>query len=207
MLQLLHHFIERFKHTFWPILFWGWVVGVSLWLENIEVTDPTEQAQSGQFTNLNFKTMYFVQRYADGKLLNVKAPKAEFNSETRQLYIEYPKLTWNDVPNDRIFSATADVGLISANVGRSALPSEFNILNLKNNVIATTQQVAVQSQQMIFDNRNTFAIIKAPFSFNNSQTGMKGNVTEDRVFDPITQNLYGNTQEAIEARTRNKESE
>jgi hypothetical protein len=102
--------------------------------------------------------------------------------DANQLYIDEPHLTWRKPSENRVFSATAELGVVSIELDKSALPSEMNTLELQGSVHAWDENVSVDTEKMIFNNEFKYLYSPGPFQFKSKspKIAMKG---ENKAFD------------------------
>jgi len=191
-------FLHKNKSLLWPVIFWGWVAGVSFWIERIPVSNLSEETKKEQFSQFNFHGMRFEQLYLDGKQLLVSAPEAGFSGDEKILHLTRPSLKWSNPASDSVFSASADRGVLQVDVSDTSLPSEFNELTLIDNAHAVSRQATVDSQRMVFDNENTVVMVDGPSTYKSAQ--LQSQINDDRVFDPISNKILGSVEQVMAQR-------
>ncbi len=145
---------RRLKAYVWPVLFWSWVVWVSLWIEHAPVREFVPPSSTQKFSDFQFTDMRFEQRDEDHSLLVVESPDARFHSSRKHFYLVDPVLTWQGKEDDPLFTAEGDVGIVSSHLSDTSLPSEFRILELSGDAHLTRGGRTIDSERMLFDNEN-----------------------------------------------------
>lgn len=173
----------------WAMVFWGWAAGVTVWLEGAPVAEPPPDIQPQQYSNIQFNGMRFEQKYEDGSMIAVEAPRAWFDDRLNRLILESPTLEWNDPGKDQRFAATANHGEIETTADASALPSEFHVLELRGDARASGQGRQVFSEVMFF-NCDT-KLFFCPEAYRFVQEGMSLNGA-GMSFDPLSGRMVGN---------------
>lgn len=161
------------KTNLFPGLFWIWVVGVSIWIETSPIQSVLSNVVEKKYSQITFTGMHFEQINSDGALVQLKAPSALFNSDTRQLTLTQPEIQWNDSAHDQIVSASSSLGRFSAQLSESALPSAFHYLILSGSAAVFSGTSRVDSETMLFDNDNRMFIFPVPFSFQQGKTKLQ----------------------------------
>ena len=141
------------RDVIWPVLFWLWVGGVSLWIEESAVREAESPPAAQKYSSIHFTRMRFEQLYGDNNQLVVESPEARFDSETKHLSLLQPRLWWKKGAAGVIFSATGTQGLVLTEVGDTALPSEFQLLELSEGAHAEGKNSSVDSNRLLLDNK------------------------------------------------------
>ena len=173
---------NRWKGALWPVLFWGWVIWVSWWIDGAPAHILSEQVASQKYSNIRFKEMRFEQKYVEETSLLVESPEAWFESDTGRLVLDQPMLRWQGGKDHRSFIAQAQHGEIQSTLTDSALPSEFRVLELFGQAQAKGQSTSVESEKMLFDCQTRLFTCPGQFTFHQAGLPMKGS---GMFYDPL----------------------
>ncbi|MBD3266979.1 hypothetical protein GF373_09945 [bacterium] len=159
----------------WAILFWGWMIGVSMWLDQAPIENPREQGPQQRYSNFTFHEMQFEQRYESGIFIHVISQHAVFDKEQRKLTLKEPVLTQNDEKGNTV-KAKGLEGTIHVSVtgSKTGLPSEFTELILTGNARAEGKDAegehwTVESSKLVFDNHDRRIFFPEKSTFLSSQ--------------------------------------
>jgi hypothetical protein len=142
----------------WPVLFWGWVLFVSVWIESAQIHEPQPSTSTHQYSGITFSDISFEQRDLDQTFIHLLARKGIFDSENATLHIEEPAMNGN--MDGKPFSAKGNRGIINFARQASSLPSEIDLMELQGQTIMEgkdnrDEKITVKSDSMIFDNTNS----------------------------------------------------
>jgi len=188
----LSRFLDRFpdfprvKSILWPVIFWSWVAGVSLWIDAIAVEDIPVFTPGNKFSRIVFHEFSFDQTNADQSGVLLSAPRAFYDSEKGTLSIEQPQIQWKEPARGVVFSATADTGEFKARTGDSALPAAFQYLDLRGHAGAVFQTNRVDSGRMLFDNENHLFLFPETFVFKGEKVNSR---LKQMYYNPFNQKL------------------
>lgn len=174
------------KANLTTLLFWGWVVVVSVWIEETSVDDP-KMSYTDSSSEIHFAGMHYEQQDLKGTRLILTSPKANYLSETKQIVINHPKLQWSS--GDTVVKATGTIGLFDTNVDYSAMPSELMQLELKNGAFVEGMRFKVDSERIIFDNTRRRFLLPEPFSFQ-QEDGTQGQSPGGYEYDPVKDEFH-----------------
>ncbi|MBZ0258406.1 hypothetical protein K8I31_20225 [bacterium] len=185
----------------WPLLFWGWVFTMSMWIEWSPVNDPRALPSTLAYTGISFKGLRFEQLDATGGRIVVNAPTALFNQADKNFQLDSPELTWSKPADNESFSAKGDSGQFIVETNISALPSEFNRMELTGNASAQSGKTAVDADRLVFDNQLLLFEVLGRYSWSNNQVKSKAiDPDSELFFDPIQQKIGKDKNELINAR-------
>ncbi|GEM_PF-2708768 len=177
---------QRVKSLLWPVAFWIWTAGVSLWIDTVPVEETPPLPFESKFGNIEFHGIVFNQNHADSAGIALDAPRALFDGEKGILYIDHPHIQWKDPGKGIVFSATAAAGEFKSHTGASALPSAFQYLDLRGQAQAAFQSNRVDSERMLFDNENRLFVFPDPFHFKGEKVSSR---LKQMYYNPFTQKL------------------
>jgi hypothetical protein len=142
----------------WPAVFWLWMIGVSIWIDNAPINNPEERVSPDQFSNFAFAGMRFEQRYEAGTVIQVTSEQAIFDAGKRMLTLDQPFFNYTDrkTPPQTI-QANGNEGLIEiTDTGaETGLPTEFSELTLTGDAFAQGEKWSVASSKLIFNNKES----------------------------------------------------
>lgn len=139
----------------WPLLFWGWMIFVSAWIELAQVENLSPTTFSiPTYSNISFRTIHFEQKYENQDTITVKAAKGVFDSNTHVLHLEEPILTYHPGGSDEIIHAKGNSGEILASIhgAYTDLPSEFTELTLTGDTSAEGKNWHVDADELTLNN-------------------------------------------------------
>ncbi len=170
------------KNALWPAVFWTWVICVSLW---VELTSLNSSMGSGasRFSDIVFTGMRLEQIMQDGSSLIINSPKAWLEGDENRLYLQTPELTRKDA-RDNVFSASSAIGIVTARLSESALPLEFNYLELAGGANAVGKGSSVSSERMLLDCRKRIFFTSNPCQFKKNE--MNANMNVSLLYDPLS---------------------
>lgn len=177
------------KHTpVWMIVFWGWVMWVSLWIDQVPAEKLKETNSSQKLMDIEFNGMRFEQKYNDGVQIVVEAPRARIDQDNKILIIEKPVLT-HIRGKDAVYTARGEEGTISLMLDQNtALPSSFERLTINGNAMAKSGATSVTSNRLIFDCSAQLFYGLGRYESDQSGMIMRG---ENMKFDPVN-NIISN---------------
>lgn len=182
--------VQKARHLWvnmplWTLVFWGWVILVSLWIDNA----PAEQLKIAdtkqKLINIEFSGMRFEQKYADGMQLIVEAPFAKIDEESNLLLLENPVLT-QTFGDEKTYTASGDHGTVDLKLDQSSLPSSFEQLILTGSARAESGATSVFTSEMIFDCRSQLFYCPQRYKFDLNGAFIQG---ENMMYDPHTKKM------------------
>lgn len=177
---------QRVKNILWPVIFWSWVAGVSLWIDAIAVEEIPVLLSENKFGRIDFQDFSFDQTNPDHSGVLLTAPAAFYDSDKGTLAIDQPQIQWKDPARGMVFSATADTGEFKARTTESALPAAFQYLDLRGHAGAVFQTNRVDSGRMLFDNENRLFLFPEPFLFQGEKVNSR---LKEMYYNPFSQRL------------------
>lgn len=177
----------------WAVIFWVWIVWVSMWLDNAPAEQLKENKSNQKLMNIEFSGMRFEQKYADGMQIVVESPKARIDEVNKMLIIENPVLS-HVRGDDTTYTARGEEGIIQLELSSSALPSSFRRLTIKGNAMAKSGSTSVTSDTLIFDCESQK--FYSPNRYESEQSGMlmRG---ENMEYDPVSNRIRNMKQEEM----------
>ncbi len=177
---------SRINANLATLLFWGWVVVVSVWIEETSVDDP-KMSYTDSSSEIHFTEMHYEQQDLKGTQLTLTSPKANYLSEEKQIVLTRPRLQWRS--GDAIVKATATIGFFETNVDYSAMPSELTQLELIKGAYVEGMRFKVDSERILFDNIRRRFLLPEPFSFK-QEDGTEGQSPGGYEYDPVKDEFH-----------------
>lgn len=179
----------------WAIVFWVWIVWVSLWLDNAPAEQMNEIKSSQKLMNIEFTGMRFEQKYADGMQIVVESPRARIDEASKVLLIEKPVLT-HIRGEDTTYLAQGEQGVIQLELTSSALPSSFKRLIINGNAMAKSGATSVTANTLIFDCSSQKFYSTGRYESEQSGMIMRG---ENMEYDPVGNRIRNIQQDEMNA--------
>lgn len=185
----------------WPALFWGWVFVVSVWIERAPVADPSAMPNSLAYSGITFEGLRFEQLGEDSGRIIVTAPRAEFDQAEKKFQLDAPKLEWSNPSAEEAFTASGASGQFLVETDQSALPSEFNRMQLNGGASAQSGQTAVDADRLVFDNEVLLFEVLGRYEWRQRTSKSKRIDPEGALFfDPIQQKINQNKDALLQTR-------
>ncbi|MDP8242520.1 MAG: hypothetical protein P9L94_00455 [Candidatus Hinthialibacter antarcticus] len=185
----------------WPVLFWGWVVAMSFYIERAPVHDPRALPSSLAYSGISFEGLRFEQLGEDGGRIIVNAPSAYFNQTEKKFLLDSPELAWDNPAAEESFKATGATGQFQVETNVSALPSEFNRMQLNGGASAQSGQTAVDADRLVFDNELLLFEVLGSYELRIRASKSKRIDPQGALyFDPIQEKINQNKETLLSAR-------
>lgn len=170
------------KNRFFSVLFWIWVVIATFWIETASVQSIASISVEQKYSQLLFKNIVFRQTNSDNSQISLASPQAAFHSESGEMHVDHPSLSWVDTVSGRVMSATSEKGIFHAEMTESALPSTFRYLILSGSATVQGANSRVDSNVMLFDNEKRLFLFPGSFRFHQNKMSLS---KEKMLYDPI----------------------
>lgn len=188
LLSIKNH--EWIRNLAWPLIFWSWVLLVTVWLETLSLRAMYQDSGDKNSSSIVFRRILFQQSQQNESRISMQSTQAIYDNQSGQFLIEQPFIQYyqqkpDSLLSELVFSATGNMGYFTAQQTDSAFPSDFRFLTLTDGtqIHAVNMNSRVDSESVLFDNNTRLFYFPDQFRFQREKMG-KGQ-SEKMVFNPI----------------------